>query len=75
MRAGRRLPGGSGDELGEAGGGVGAHAGEQVLVGVHGERGVGVTEAFADHFDRHSGGDEQRRVGVSEVVESDAGQS
>jgi hypothetical protein len=28
-----------------------------VLVGGHGEAGVGVSEAFADHLDRRAGGD------------------
>lgn len=69
--AGRCLPGGGGDEPGEAGGGVGAHARQQVLVGVDGEGRVGVAEAFGDDLDRRAGGDEQRGVGVAEVVEPD----
>ena len=34
------------DQVGEAVGGFGAHAGEQVLVGVDRERRVGVAESF-----------------------------
>lgn len=41
----RRLPGG-GEQFGEPVGGVGAHAGQDVLVGGPGEAGVGVAEAF-----------------------------
>jgi hypothetical protein len=44
--AGRRLPVGGGDERGEPFGGGAAHARQQVLIGVHGERGVGVPELF-----------------------------
>ena len=57
--AGRRLPAGSGDEGGELVGGDGAHAGEYVLVGVHGEGRVSMAEAFAYDLDRHAGGYEQ----------------
>jgi len=46
------------DEVGELGGCCGAHSGEQVLVGVHGEAWVGVAEAFRDDLDRHAGRDE-----------------
>src|SRR5688572_23901271 len=31
----------------------------------------GVPEAFGDHLDRHTGGDEERGVGVAQVVEPD----
>ena len=51
QRAGRRLPVGGGDHGGEPVGGGGAHPGQQVLVGVHRERGVGVSESFADDLD------------------------
>ena len=52
--AGGRLPAGGGEVVG----GVGTHAGQDVLVGVHSEAGMGVAEAFADDLDRYSGGDE-----------------
>ena len=48
-----------GEELFEAGGGLGAHAGEEVLVGGHGEAGVGVAESFRDDFDRDASSDEE----------------
>jgi hypothetical protein len=67
--AGRRLPARGGDECGESLGCGGAHARQQVLVGVHGERRVGVTEAFGHDLDRGPVSDEQRRVGVAQVVE------
>lgn len=61
-RAGRRLPGVGGEERELLRGG-GAHAGEQVLVGVDGEGDVGVAEPFADDLDRYAVHDEQRGVG------------
>jgi hypothetical protein len=54
--------------LSEGTGGVGLHAGQDVLVGVDGERGHGVTESFADHLDRHASLDEQRAVGVAVAI-------
>ena len=45
--------------------------GQDVLVGLDGERRGGVTEPFADDFDGDAGVDEQRGVGVSEVVKPD----
>jgi hypothetical protein len=33
-----------------------------------------VAESFGDDLDRDAGGDEQRCVGVAQVVESDAGE-
>lgn len=33
-----------------------------------------MSESFGDDLDRHARGDEQRRVGVAEVVQSDAGE-
>ncbi|MFT7650123.1 MAG: hypothetical protein ACI8Y4_004888 [Candidatus Poriferisodalaceae bacterium] len=62
-----------GDERGEAVGGVGAHVREYVLVGGHGEAGVGVAGAFGHDLDGDARGDEQGCVGVAEVVEPDAG--
>ena len=56
---GRRLPVSGGDQVGELFGSGCAHAGEQVLVCVHGERRVGVAEAFGDDLDRDAGGDEE----------------
>jgi hypothetical protein len=35
------------------------HAGEDVLVDLHGECDAGVAEAFADDFDRHAGFEEE----------------
>ena len=52
-------------EFGEAACCGGAHAGEEVLVGVHGEAWVGVAESFGDDLDRDAGGDEERGVGVA----------
>lgn len=49
-RAGRRQPGG--EQVAEPVSGVGSHAGEDVLVGGHGEVGVGVTEPFGHDLDR-----------------------
>ena len=48
---------------------LGSHAGQDVLVGGHGEAGVGVTEAFGDDLDRDAGADEEGGVGVSQVME------
>src|SRR3712207_7541323 len=56
-----RLPTCAADELAEAAGGVGAHPGEHVLVGRHGEAGVGVAEPLGHDLDRDAGGDEQGR--------------
>jgi len=66
---GRRLPAGGGDERGEPLCSGAAHAWQQVLIGVHRERRVGVTEAFGHDLDRGAVGDEQRGVGVAQVVE------
>ena len=52
---GRRLPARIFDQGGELFSRGSAHAGQQVLVGVHRERGVGVPEAFADDFHRDAG--------------------
>lgn len=49
------------------------HAGQDVLVGGHGEGGGGVSEAFGDDLDGDAGFEEQGGVGVAEVVQSDAG--
>jgi hypothetical protein len=59
------------DEVGEAVGGFGTHAGEQVLVGVDRERRVGVAESFGHNLDRDAGGDKQPGMGVAQVVEPD----
>jgi hypothetical protein len=61
------------DECGEVGCGFGAHAGQDVLVGGHGESGVGVAESFRHDLDRYPVGDEER--GVAQIVESDSGQA
>ena len=62
-----------GDHVGEVEGGGGAHAGDEVLVGGHGEAGVGVAEAFGDNLDRCAGGDEQTGVGMAQIVKANAG--
>ena len=59
------------DEVGEAVGCFGAHAGEQVLVGVNRERRVRVAESLGHDFHGDAGGDEQAGVGVAQVVEPD----
>ncbi len=63
------------DEVGEVGCRFGAHAGEHVLVGGHGEPGVCVAEALGHDLDRNSVRDEQRCVGVAQIVQSDSRQS
>jgi hypothetical protein len=45
-----------------------------VLVGVHRERWVRVTESLAHDLDRHARGDEQRCMGVADIVKSNARQ-
>jgi len=44
----------AGDEFLEDAGGLGLHAGQDMLVGVDGERRVGVAEAFGDDFDGYT---------------------
>ena len=51
----------------------GAHAGDEVLVGGHGEAGMGMAKSFRDNLDRRTRGDEQTRVGMAQVVEADSG--
>src|SRR5690606_8216277 len=51
---------------------VGLHAGEYVLVDLHGESDAGVAEAFADHFDRDTFLEHESGMGVPRVVQSDA---
>ena len=60
-----------GDEVAGVDGGAGAHAGDEVLVGGHGEAGVGMAESFGDDLDRCASGDEQAGVGVAQVVEAE----
>lgn len=65
----RRLRVGEGvadDEVLEGTRRVRLHAGKDVLVGLDGERGLGVTEAFANHLDGHALFDEQRWRGCGE---------
>jgi hypothetical protein len=52
-------------------GGGRAHAGHDVLVGGHGEAGVGVAESFGHDLDWCARSGEQRGVGVAQIVESD----
>ena len=61
---------GGGESLVGAGG-VGLHAGEDVLVGLGGEGDVGVAEPLADDFDGDAFLDEQGAVGVALVMEAD----
>ncbi len=56
------------DEVGEGMGGLGNHAGKQVLVGVNRERWVGMAESFRHDPDGDAGGDEQAGMGVAQVV-------
>ena len=67
----RRGYGRVGDESSEDRGGVGLHAGQDVLVGGDRERRGGMAEPFTDHFEWNTGFEEQGGVGVAEVVESD----
>ncbi len=48
--------------------GVGLHAGQEVLVGLDGERDVGVAETFADHLHVDPVLNEQAPVGMPQVV-------
>lgn len=57
----------------KGGGCFGLHSGNDVLVGGHCETWGGVTEAFADHFDRHACLEEQRGMRVTEIMEPDLG--
>lgn len=52
---------------------LGLHHGEDVLVGVDGERRVGMTQALGDHLHRNPGLDQQGAVSVADVVESHPG--
>ena len=72
VELGKRVPGG-GESSAGAVGGVGAHAGQDMLAGGHGEAGVGVAEAFGDDLMGAPCSDEQRRVGVAKSVEAEAG--
>jgi len=63
----------AGEYLTEGVRGVVLHAGQDVLVGHHRERRIGVTEPFGHDLDRHSVPQQQGGVGVSEVVEPDRG--
>src|SRR5881227_2654084 len=66
-----RWNGVAGDEVFEELGGVGLHAGEDVLVGLDGEGRAGVAESFAYDLDGDAGGDEQAGVGMANVVQAD----
>ena len=54
--------------------GVGLHAGQDVLVHGHREGRAGVAEAFADDLHGDAGLQQDRGVGVAQVVEADASQ-
>jgi hypothetical protein len=73
-RADRRLPACGDDERCELVRRRCAHAWQEVLVGVHGERRVGVTEPFGYNLDRHTVGDEKPGVGVAKVMKTDPGE-
>ena len=62
---------GAAEEVLEGGCGLGLHARQDVLVHVHGERDVGVAEAFADDLHGDALLEQDRGVGVAEVVKSD----
>lgn len=49
--------------------GVVLHSGQQVLIGLDRVGDVGVSESFADDLDVLARSDEQRGVGVAQVVE------
>jgi hypothetical protein len=66
-----RCPDRSRDELFEHAGGVGLHAREHVPVGLDREARRGVAEPFADDLDGNAGCDEQRAVGVAQLVQPD----
>jgi hypothetical protein len=57
-----------GEEFAESGGSIFLHSGDDVLVGGHGERRVGVAESFGDDLDRYSVSQQQAGVGVAQVV-------
>lgn len=56
------------ERLAEEAGGVGLHAGDDVLVHGHGEGGAAVAEAFADDLHVDAGLEQDRGMGVAEVV-------
>ena len=58
----------SGEDGGEGPCRVVLHAGQDVLVGRHGERRVGVPESFGDDLDRHPIAQQQAGVGMPEIV-------
>ena len=70
--AGRRLPARGTDKVRELVRCGRTHAWEQVLVGVHRERWVGMTESFRHDLDGDAICDEERRVSVVRTVEADA---
>ena len=63
------------DELTECGGRVCLHAGDHVGVDLHRERDRRVSKSFAHDFGGNASLEQQGRVGVSKVVEADAGDS
>jgi hypothetical protein len=54
-------------------GGGGVVALEGVGVDLHGHGGVGVADPFGDDLDGHTGAQGERRPGVAEPVDTDAG--
>ena len=62
------VPSVPGEDGGEGPRRVVLHAGQDVLVGHHGERGVGVPKPFGDDLDRHAVTQQQAGVGVAEIV-------
>ena len=59
-------------KVAERGSRIGLHTGENVLVDGHGERRAAVAEAFADDLHRDVRLQQDRGVGVAEIVEADA---
>ncbi len=58
--------------LDEGGNGVSVHRRQHVRVGVQRHGDIGVTEAIGDDLDGDAGLEQQRRVGVPQVMEPDA---
>ena len=63
------------DEIGEAAGGFGAHARQQVLVRMDRERRVRMAESLGHDLDRDASGDEKAGMGMAQVVEPDMRQT
>lgn len=62
-----------GDQAGEDRGGLGLHPGDDMLVDGHREGRVRVPKTLADDLHRDTCLEQQRRMGVSEIVKRDLG--